>query len=615
MKGVDIQRRIMLGSLVLTFLLTLLASRLVYLQIHQYEKYVEIVRNEHRQKLVLPARRGSLYDRNGELLAADRPVRDVVADRLHLSNLDFAERALAFAEGVEVKDIQNAYSSEATKRKYLELVSHRLSRPLGQHPWEILEKLSKSRGGDVFLAPRFSETKALELEKILEEQKIRGIYCRRAMSRFYAYDARLNHVVGFVNSKNDGVEGAERSFEKNLAGVAGYREIEFVRGGVEVPAFRGESQPPKHGDSVYLSIDMRIQEVAESLIEKAWINYSAEKAMVIVTRPKTGEVLAMASRPHFTRSSGETGQRRNLAVSDLYEPGSTFKMVTFSGIFDHHLVSPSTPVFCHNGYLEGNGLPSPLRDHHPYGTLSVTRVFAKSSNIGTYLLARQLGSERLSDFVSRFGFGQKTGLALTGEASGTTRPTEQWSGTSLSRVAIGYEVAVTPIQMVMALGAIANGGLLLEPQMAHRITDHRDQLVSGFEPVEVRRIMEERTAKWMRAAMSEAVAEGGTGTKGAIGGVSTAGKTGTARKYFSKIPGTGGGGYGKGRYVTSFAGFFPVEDPEIAILVVIDDPQNEVDERYGGTVAAPVFAEIGGQICDVIGIRRTLLSTSGEGSP
>lgn len=599
-----VQIRILLGASLLMLILTLLASRLIWLQVYQHEKYKEVVRKEHRRNLVLPARRGSVYDRNGELLAADRSVRDVVADRKHLNRVEFGASALAHSEGVKVKDIYETYSDLAIRNRYLELVAHRLSRPLGKRPWEVLEKISNKKRNDIFLAPKYNESQAIELEKDLAEQKIRGIYCRRSMDRFYAYDSRITQLAGFVNHKNNGVSGIEKSYNQELSGVDGFREIESIRGGIEMPAFRGKSQAPKHGSSVYLTIDMRIQEILEKYIEEAFIEYKAEKVMAVVTRPKTGEILAMGSRPHFNRSDGKKGVRKNHCITDTYEPGSTFKLITFGGVYQHNLVNPNTPIFCHNGYLKGHGLVSPLRDHHPYGSLSVSGVLAKSSNIGTYLLARQLGKKRLCDFVQTFGFGQKTGIKLNGEGKGIFRDYQKWSGTSLSRIAIGYEVSVTPLQMVMAIGAIANGGELLEPQIAYQLQDQHDQIISSYEPKVRKRVMTTKSAKWLAGSMKKVLEDGGTGTKGRIDGVEVAGKTGTARKYFSKLPATGRGGYGKGRYVASFGGFFPVKDPEIAMIIVVDDPQNEVNQRYGGTVAAPLFSKIGTDIVDVLGINR-----------
>jgi cell division protein FtsI (penicillin-binding protein 3) len=325
---------------------------------------------------------------------------------------------------------------------------------------------------------------------------------------------------------------------------------------------------------------------------------------VILMDPISGKILAMANRPDFNLETRE-GNRRNFAITDRYEPGSTFKVISLSACYDSGAVTAGDRIFCHNGaYEEGRGYKT-LKDHHSYGYLSSGMVLAKSSNIGTYMMVKELGKHTFYTYIRDFGFGSPTGVALTGEVSGLVhKPNSRfWSKTSLSRVGIGYEVDVTPLQMLNALCAVANGGNLMQPKIIDKITDAHGEPTYEFKPHKIRRVISEETADQVRRAMLLVTGETGTGKLGVVEGYSTAGKTGTAfkpAKDRSK-------GYIKGHYVVSFMGFLPAENPRLAGIVVVDDPTGEGVSRYGGTVAAPVFKEIATEAMKYMGIEPSVV--------
>jgi cell division protein FtsI/penicillin-binding protein 2 len=401
-------------------------------------------------------------------------------------------------------------------------------------------------------------------------------------------------VLGYVDSEGKGMTGVEKIAEEQLQGEAGFRFLERDRRGREIVVFRGESKQPTEGHTVRLTIDMGLQCIVENALAQAVDMYQPEKATVILMDPLTGEVMAMASRPDYNLITRE-GLRRNPAISDLYEPGSTFKIVALSGALDRRLINLRTPIYCEGGLYEFDG--QTLADHAPYGELSAQMVFAKSSNIGTFKIARQLSGDTFYSYMRSFGFGEKTGIDLTAEAGGKVHRVENWSKTSLSRMGMGYAVGVTPLQVVTAYAAIANGGELMKPRVISSIEDSRGRVVKKFEPESVRRVVSEQAAARMREAMMAVVSEVGTGELAAVPGHRVAGKTGTARKYSPE-----NGKYLHGRYVVSFAGFFPAEDPRLVGLVVIDDPVAEGVNIYGGTIAGPLFSQIAGAAATYLNI-------------
>jgi cell division protein FtsI/penicillin-binding protein 2 len=308
----------------------------------------------------------------------------------------------------------------------------------------------------------------------------------------------------------------------------------------------------------------------------------------------------MASRPSFDPNKfadASPDQEKNRSVVDMVEPGSTFKIVTTSAAIEEKLVTPDTTIFCENGHFQYAGRV--LRDAHPMGVLTVHQVLMKSSNIGAAKLALQLGEAKLYEYVRRFGFGQKTGIALSGEISGLVNPPYRWSKLDITRIPMGQSVAVTPLQLVTAMSCIANGGKLMKPMIVSDITDQNGRQVAIFTPETVRQVVSAETARKITSALKDVVTKQGTALKAAVPGFRVAGKTGTAQKIDPR------GGYMSGRYVTSFVGFMPADDPRFTLLVLLDDPSMKDGEVFGGTVAAPVFEKIAEKAARYLDLRPT----------
>jgi cell division protein FtsI/penicillin-binding protein 2 len=372
-----------------------------------------------------------------------------------------------------------------------------------------------------------------------------------------------------------------------LQGTDGYRYIEMDRTGREIVPYRGLETPAKDGCDVTLTVDMGLQNIVESELAAACAEYKPKDAAAIMMRPQTGEILAAASWPTFDLNKpGQSTpeQTKDRPIVDMIEPGSTFKIVTTSAVIEEKLVTPETTVFCENGRFQYAGRV--LRDAHPLGLLTVHQVLEKSSNIGVAKLALQLGDTKLYEYVRRFGFGERTGVALTGEIPGLVNPPHRWSKLDITRIPMGQSVAVTPIQMVTAMSAIANGGKLMKPMIISKITDPDGRPVASFEPEVVRQVISHETAKKITAALKDVVSKQGTAQKAAVKGFTVAGKTGTAQKIDPK------GGYMQGRYVVSFVGFMPADEPRFTLLVLLDDPVTKAGEAYGGLVAGPIFSRM-----------------------
>jgi len=583
------QRRSLFVAFGFTTLFSLLSARLIYVQCVKHDYYAGLVERTHVHKVVLPGRRGHIFDRRGGLLAGNEARFTIVADKMHLDDLQVCASGLRVAEGIAPRDLARIYSEEEIRERYFQYLTRVVAAELEMDEMEFANSVLKSSRMEVVLKKNVSEDAALHLREIMAEAGVRGIYTRDQARRFYPSPHRLTHVLGFTDHKGSGKAGIEGALDSVLRGGDGFRYVERDRKGREIAAYRGEVLEPTDGKDVTLTIDMRIQEVVESVLDEVGDvpgeiyvpELRAEKVSVIIMRPETGEIVAMANRPDFDLVT-RVGNYRNFAVSDTYEPGSTFKIVALGGVFDQGLAAPETVVWCNNGRLDETGIK--LVDSHPYGDLSVNQVMAKSSNIGAYKLARQLGRKRFYDYMKKFGFGSRTGVRLADEGRGLVHPVARWSTPSLSRMAMGYEVSLTPLQMLCALGAVANGGELLAPKILKSIGGKGGE--AGGRTV-VRRVLSERAADRLRRAMIDVVAKGGTGTAAAVEGYLGAGKTGTAQKYDQESR-----RYLKGRYIVSYMGFLPAENPQLMGIVVVDDPQLAKSKRFGGTVAAPVFRRI-----------------------
>ena len=538
-----------------TALFSAFSFRLVYLQMIKHDEYAGLAAEKHVYKQAIYAERGSILDANNEVLAHNTPVETVVADATHLNN----------------------------REALIPLLRDALKIPAG----ELAEKLEGDRRY-IVLKREVPEAVAAALKEKLRAQNLRGIYFERDSARIYPNGSMLCHVIGFTDFEHRGIQGVESSMEEYLHGQDGYRYIEHNRAGQEMVLYRGQERTPRNGYQVHLTVDLNLQNIVENEIDAAMREYTPQKATIILMRPQTGEILAMANRPHFDlnqRSEAKPEQMKNRAIIDMMEPGSTFKIVSAAAALNEHKVRLDTTIFCENGLWNFGGRP--LHDHKPYADLSVRDILVKSSNIGAAKLAISVGDQKFYEYIRRFGFGERTGIELPGEIGGVIRPPQSWSKISITRIPMGHEVGVTPLQMLSAMATIANGGKLVTPRIVKSITTEDGKTVSTFSPVVLRQVVSPETAAQIGNALRGVVSDRGTAAAAAVPGFTISGKTGTAQKVNPK------GGYEQGKYVVSFSGYLPSEHPEFVGIVVLDDAHTTKPElNYGGLVAGPIFSRI-----------------------
>ncbi|HAK05888.1 MAG TPA: penicillin-binding protein 2 [Spartobacteria bacterium] len=529
--------------------------RLVYLQMIKHDEYAGLAAEKHVYKQIICAERGAIFDANNEVLAHNVPVETVVADATHLNNLD----------------------------AIVDLVSDELKLPAH----ELAEKLHGDRRY-IVIKRDVPEVVADALRGKLRSQNLRGIYFEHDATRIYPNGSMLCHVIGFTDFEHHGIQGVEASMEEYLHGQDGYRYIEHNRAGEEIVLYRGQERAPRNGYQIHLTVDLHLQNIVENEIDAAMREYTPTKATIILMRPQTGEILAMANRPHFDlnlRSQAEPEQMKNRAIIDMMEPGSTFKIVTAAAALNEHKVGPGSMIFCENGVWNFGG--TALHDHRPFADLSVKDILVKSSNIGAAKLALSVGEQKFYEYIRRFGFGERTGIELPGEISGLIRPPQSWSKISITRLPMGHEIGVTPLQMTVAMAAIANGGKLITPRIVKSIATDDGKTISSLSPVVLRQVISPQTARQIGDALRGVVSDRGTAAVAAVPGFTIAGKTGTAQKVDPK------GGYEKGKYVVSFSGYLPADHPEFVGLVVLDDAHTSKPElNYGGLVSGPIFSRI-----------------------
>ncbi|CAN5555953.1 penicillin-binding protein [soil metagenome] len=540
--------------LAFTALFSVFSFRLVYLQMVKHDEYAGLAAEKHVYKQSIYAERGAILDVNGEVLAHNVPGETVVADATHVN--DVAVLAPLLAE------------------------------TLGLPASEITEKLNGGRRY-IVLKRQVPQATTVALRGKLREQKLRGVYFERDSTRVYPNGSMLCHVIGFTDFAHKGIQGVESSMEEYLHGQDGYRYVEHNRAGQEIVLYRGQERAPRNGYGVRLTVDLNLQNIVENEIDAAMQEFRPQKATIILMRPQTGEILAMANRPHFDlneRADAKPEQMKNRAIIDMMEPGSTFKIITAAAALNEKKVRPDTMIFCENGVFNYGGRA--LHDHKGYGDMSVQDILVKSSNVGAAKLALSVGDQKFYEYIRRFGFGERTGIELPGEIPGVIHPPQSWSKISITRIPMGHEVGVTPLQMTVAMASIANGGKLVTPRIVKSVTAADGQAVSTFTPTVLRQVISPETAQQIGTALRGVVSDRGTAAGAAVAGFTISGKTGTAQKVSPH------GGYEHGKYVVSFSGYMPAERPEFVGLVVLDDAKTKAELNYGGTVAAPIFSRI-----------------------
>jgi len=535
-------------------LFSIFSFRLIYLQAIKHDEYAGLAAEKNVYKQIIYAERGVILDTNQEVLAHNIPVEKIVADASHLNNW---EAAIAL-----------------------------LHNELGIPPAQLTEKLNSERRY-IVIKRGVSGHAASALREKLRSGNLRGIYFEHDSTRIYPNGSMLCHVIGFTDFDHRGIQGVEASMEQYLRGQDGYRFIEHNRAGQEIVPYRGQERPPRDGYQVHLTVDLGLQNIVENEIDAAMQQYSPQKATIILMRPQTGEILAMANRPHFDlnlRSEAKPEQMKNRAIIDMMEPGSTFKIVAAAAALNERKLRPDSSIFCENGLWNFGG--AALHDHRAFSYLSVRDILIKSSNIGAAKLALTVGEQKFYEYIRRFGFGERTGIELPGEINGLIRPPQSWSKISITRIPMGHEIGVTPLQMTVAMATIANGGKLIMPRIVKSITTAEGK-TSSFSPIVLRQVVSSETAKEIGDALRGVVSDSGTAAAAAVPGFTIAGKTGTAQKVDPR------GGYEQGKYVVSFAGYLPADHPEFVGLVVLDDAHTSKPElNYGGLVAGPIFSRL-----------------------
>lgn len=531
-----------------------LGVRLAFLHLGPNEELRARVERIRRVERRLPVGRGRIFDRSGQVLAMDLVMKDVWAD----------PRAIL-------------------EKGHVRFIATHLARLLEMEPAVIFARLNRP-------GRRFEYVKRcvpLDVAERIQRMQLTGVHFDDVPVRHYPLGSLMAHVVGFCNREGAGCAGIEQRLDGYLRGAPGLvvserdgrRREMYHRRRLEIP-----SQP---GADVHLTLDQTIQYIVEKALDQAVERHRAKGAWAIVQRVRTGEILAMASRPAFDPNAygeAEAEALRNRALGYVYEPGSTFKALVIAAALDRGVVTPEDVVDCEEGvwYYEGRA----LRDYTPHGDLTVADVLKKSSNIGAAKIALKLGAAALEESLRAFGVGRPTGVDLPGEEAGILRGRGQWSALSITRIAMGHEVGVTALQMLNAMSAIANDGRLMRPYVVQRIVDAEGRAVYEARPVAEAQPIRSDTAALMRQLLARTTEPGGTGTRAAVPGYTVAGKTGSAQK---PIP----GGYSHTAHMASFVGVLPAEAPEIALIVVVDEPQ---PLHTGGVVAAPVFREIAEQV-------------------
>ncbi len=524
-----------------------LAARLIMLQIVDAPAYARIASDQRKREILFPARRGTIYDRDGEPLAISVDLQTVYTDP---------------------KLVQDP-AGEA----------QRLAPVLGQKVQRLEAKLRGVIPGDRF------EYLARQVEPDVAEQvrelDLPGVFMRAEAKRYYPNDGLASHIVGFADIDGRGVAGIELQYDDILEGQPGRMILEQDPSGNALPQAEFSYERPRPGRSLFLTVDKEIQYFTELTLAQATETYKAKAATAIVMRPDTGEVLAMANVPDYNPNDPDASPKaalRNRAVTDFYEPGSVFKLVAFSGALEERVITPKR-VFVVPDEMPYSDRVFHDSHSHPTEEMTAAEIIKDSSNVGTIKIGLELGGEELDAYVRQFGFGSATGLDFPGESPGMVIDRDDWTGPTIATIPLGQGVAATPLQMVSAYATLANGGVWVEPKLLSGTMNSRGKVVPASPPAE-KRVVSAKTARKM-THMLTAVVDEGTGTAAAVPGYAIAGKTGTAQK---PVP---TGGYGD-QYVASFAGYAPADDPEIVIIVSFDEP----DGIYGGATAAPTFATI-----------------------
>ncbi|MBM4276950.1 MAG: PASTA domain-containing protein [Deltaproteobacteria bacterium] len=540
--------RVILVSVVLFFSFALIVGRMFQLQVLKKEQLYKLATRQQSSQIPLVPKRGTIYDRNENELAVSVEVDSVYADSKKIVEAEKAVQKLSAIFQNDQKELREKLKSQ----KSFEWIERKIS-------------------------PKETEAvKALHLS---------GIHFLRENKRFYPQSHLAAHIIGFVGLDSKGLEGIELQYDVLLNGKQNVLTTEKDAKGRAIMMSGGPHEKEEHYRNIILTIDKQIQHIAETELSHSVQKWGANGGMAIVMDPMTGKILALASYPFFNPNQFiqyRPRSWRNRAISDVFEPGSMFKAFLAAAVLEEKIIQPTDSFYCENGFY--TIYDRTIRDPSKHGWLTFHQVIKVSSNIGAAKAAEKIGKERFYRYLCDFGFGEKTRVGLPGEAKGIFQHPRYWPPITLNTIAFGQGIAVTGIQMATALSAIANGGVLMKPQVVEKITDERGKVIQSFQPEAVRRVISAETSKKVIGLLKATTEKGGTGEQAVPQGYEIAGKTGTAQKVDSIL-----GGYSEDRFTSGFMGFAPEDEPKIVVLVVIDEPQGST---YGGIVAAPIFRAI-----------------------
>jgi cell division protein FtsI/penicillin-binding protein 2 len=562
---VSIRRTLFVAAFVVFWMLGI-SARLVYLQVSEHDKLVERAQRQQQDAVETSPQRGPLLDRQGRELA-----RSIDTISVFIAPDEFDKK------------------TEAQSVEAIECTVNQLSSVLGLDQTDLLTRVVEARkSGRRFLwaARRVAPDQAHAVEAL----QLTGVHTRKEPKRFYPNGSLAANILGFVGLDGNGLAGIEQVYNEKIVGEPGKLFIERDSRG---RAYESTEVSGRPGQTIVLTVDQTIQYQAEAALTTAVSQSRAKAGTAIVLDPRTGEILALANTPTFDpndigAASPET--RANWALQNIYEPGSTFKVVAFAAALEKGLAKPTDKIDCQMGSI--TVAKRLIHDHLPFGTLTITEALAKSSNVAAIKLGLRVGDQTMHDYITRFGFGSRTGVELPGETAGIVHPLKRWQSSSIGSVAIGQEVGVTPLQMAAAFGALANDGVRVAPHVIREIRNAAGATIYRPNP-EQRRVISTETAGALRG-MLEDVTLNGTAKRAQLDGYTAAGKTGTAQKIDPKTR-----TYSSSKYVASFVGFAPVNNPAVVIIVVIDEPGGAY---HGGDVAAPVFRQIAEQVLPELGV-------------
>lgn len=546
-------RRALVVVAVLVVWMLFIAVRLFYLQSVQYEQLHKEARAQqmHLDSSSKGTVRGRLLDREGRELALSLDSDSCFAIPYEIENIEDTSTRLASLVGIDAAELARRFKdANQAKAKFI---------------W-LARRMEEGRGKQIL------------------DLNLKGIHLRQEPKRFYPNGSLAAHVLGFVGLDEVGLAGMEQFQNRRMRGDTGKV---FVETDAHGNSYESKEEQQRAGQSIVLTIDQMIQYRVEQSLAAVMDRTNAKSGTVVVLDPRTGEILALANAPTFDPNNASDASRQsrlNGALENTYEPGSTFKIVAFSAAVEEGLVRPTDLIDCQMGSITVAGRL--IHDHHPFGTLSIAEALAKSSNVAAIRLGLRVGNDRLFSYMTRFGFGSRTGIELPGETAGLLRPVARWSPSSVGSLAIGQEVGVTALQMASAFGALANGGVRISPHLVREIRESDGSVTYTATPAQIR-VVSDQTARSLRG-MLEGVTLNGTAKLAQLNGYSAAGKTGTAQKIDPRTK-----AYSTTKHVASFVGFAPVDNPAVVIVVVLDEPAGAY---HGGDVAAPVFREIAEQI-------------------